>query len=137
MTDTDTAEWNAAIEQAARTAEGVAEFVSGNLYESLCHKIAVDIRALSRPAPAARETVGALRAMGQLDIAAAAGAPEGWKLVPIELTPEIACALEDGAPPTDPLWTAWPNDALARMVEDYRETWARVLAASPAPQPEN
>ncbi len=53
---TGTTEWNAAIEQAARTAEGVAEFVSGKLYESLCHKIAVDIRALARPASADWQT---------------------------------------------------------------------------------
>lgn len=61
----------------------------------------------------------------------AAQARKGWKLVPVELTPEIACALEMCGPPE----TQTP-EAVAALVKDYSETWSHVLAAAPQPDGE-
>lgn len=62
-------------------------------------------------------------------------ANDGWQLVPKNITPEIACALEDCAPPED--WAEDPHGAMERLVEDYRPVWERVLAAAPSPPASN
>ena len=49
----------------------------------------------------------------------------GFVIVPKELTPAIACALEMCAPPE-----AQTPGAVAKLVEDYRDTWGHVIAAS-------
>lgn len=63
--------------------------------------------------------------------AAFAAIAEDWQLVPKELTPAIACALEDCLPPDQ--WPGGdPHGAIPKLVDDYRETWKRVLTASTA-----
>lgn len=51
----------------------------------------------------------------------------GFAIVPKELTPAIACALEMCAPPE-----AQTPGALEQLVKDYREVWSHVLAAANA-----
>lgn len=59
----------------------------------------------------------------------------GYVVVPREITPEIACALEDCAPPDHPTWDthSCKDAAIAKLVEDYTEKWADILATA-APQ---
>ena len=56
----------------------------------------------------------------------------GWRLVPEKLTREMACALEDCAPPD-----AWvngdPHGAIDQLLREYQPEWDRVLTASPVP----
>ena len=49
---------------------------------------------------------------------------EGLVIMPKELTPAIACALENCAPPE-----AQTSDALEQLVKDYNDIWSAVIAA--------
>lgn len=49
----------------------------------------------------------------------------GYALVPIKLTPAIACALEMCGPPE-----AQKPEALEQLVKDYEAEWSHVIAAA-------
>jgi hypothetical protein len=49
----------------------------------------------------------------------------GYVILPKELTPAVACALERAAPPE-----AQSKEAVAQLVEDYREMWSHVIASA-------
>jgi len=61
----------------------------------------------------------------------ASAVPDGWKLVPMQITAAIACALEMCAPPDHPLHTMVIT---AQLVKDWQPQWdAALKAAPPAP----
>lgn len=53
----------------------------------------------------------------------------GWKLVPVEITPEIGHALESNIAKCNP-----PSEVHAA---NWRDAWKQALAASPAPPPDD
>lgn len=56
--------------------------------------------------------------------------PHRRVLLPRQLTPAMACALAGAIPPPWP--NGDPHNEIPRLVEDWQERWARVLAAAEA-----
>lgn len=118
-------------------AERLAERIENEPLRSFCHPPATEPWVVANISISASEKaliISALRSHPSPVV------PDGYVLLPIKLTPEIACALENCAPPD-----RQTPDALQALVEDYAQTWAKVCAlaapaatlasAPPAPQP--